>query len=83
MVNIIDFLGLAFWVEIVTDKPRCTYYFGPFHSKQEAEESSAGYIEDLQQEGSQCICVEIKRCKPSNLTVYDEFGELISHQKIS
>ncbi|HBE16837.1 MAG TPA: hypothetical protein DDW51_04275, partial [Cyanobacteria bacterium UBA11367] len=53
--KIVEFLGLAFWVEIVTDNPKCTYYFGPFLSAQEAETAKGGYIEDLENEGAQGI----------------------------
>ncbi len=83
MINILHFLGLAYWVEILTEKPRCTYYFGPYFHKSEAQAASLGFIEDLEQEGAQGIKVLIKRCKPVNLTVYeDEVGELIKPQPI-
>ncbi|WP_044208151.1 DUF1816 domain-containing protein [Coleofasciculus chthonoplastes] len=75
LINSLQFLGLAFWVEIVTDDPQCTYYFGPFSSKQEAESAQGGYIEDLQNEGAQGISVNIMRCKPTNLTIFDEESE--------
>jgi hypothetical protein len=77
--KILEFLGLAFWVEIVTDNPKCTYYFGPFLSAKEAEAARGGYIEDLENEGAQGIAVTVKRCKPSNLTIFDEdLGESIN-----
>ena len=72
LTNILSSLGLAWWVEITTDSPRCTYYFGPFPSLKVAQSYKPGYIEDLQQEGAQNISVTIKRCKPSVLTIYDE-----------
>jgi len=75
VIKILQFLGLAFWVEIVTDNPRCTYYFGPFLSEKEASDAKSGYVEDLENEGAQGIVVKIKRCKPSNLTIFDEQGE--------
>ncbi|MEI6064995.1 MAG: DUF1816 domain-containing protein, partial [Pseudanabaena sp. ELA748] len=34
--SVLEKLGLAVWVEIVTDAPRCTYYFGPFISEANA-----------------------------------------------
>jgi hypothetical protein len=37
--------GMAWWVEIVTKKPDCKYYFGPFASHREAQLSQLGYIE--------------------------------------
>ena len=67
---------LAWWVEIATIEPHCTYYFGPFADDLEAEEAQSGWIEDLAQEGSQGITNQIKWCKPSNLTVcQDELAE--------
>lgn len=75
LTNSLQFLGLAFWVEIITDDPKCTYYFGPFSSKQEAELAQGGYIEDLENEGAQGISVNVMRCKPTNLTIFDEESE--------
>lgn len=72
LLKILNFLGLAYWVEIITDRPRCTYYFGPFMSYQEAKMAQGGYIEDLQQENAQGIVTLVKRVKPANLTVFDE-----------
>lgn len=62
-------LGLAWWVEIVTLDPECTYYFGPFMSAKEAELARNGYIEDLESEGAKGISVAIKRCQPQELTI--------------
>ncbi|MBD1871456.1 DUF1816 domain-containing protein [Leptolyngbya sp. FACHB-671] len=73
--NLLQTVGLAWWVEILTDNPRCTYYFGPFASASEAEAEKAGYIEDLEQEGAQGIKVAVKRCKPDNLTIYEEIAD--------
>ena len=70
--SILETFGLAVWIEIVTDSPRCTYYFGPFVSEAEAEAAKYGYIEDLEAEGSKGLAVLIKRCKPDKLTVYDD-----------
>ncbi len=75
LTNLLDVFGLAWWVEIKTDMPRCTYYFGPFNSMQEANGEKAGYVEDLQSEGAQNISVLIKRCKPARLTISDEVEE--------
>jgi Domain of unknown function (DUF1816) len=75
LTKILQFLGLAFWVEIVTDHPNCTYYFGPFSTEEEAKASRAGYMEDLENEGAQGILVNIKRCKPTDLTIFDESGD--------
>jgi hypothetical protein len=70
--SILETFGWAVWIEIATDSPRCTYYFGPFVSETEAEAVKYGYIEDLEAEGSKGLVVLIKRCKPEKLTVYDE-----------
>jgi len=73
--------GLAWWVEIVTDKPVCTYYFGPFANDKEAELAYPGYIEDLEQEKAQLIAVVSKRCQPKELTIYeDELEERFDSQ---
>lgn len=74
ITNSLNSLGLAWWVEIVTETPRCTYYFGPFTNRNEAEVAQSGYIEDLEKEGAQGIKVVVKRCKPINLTEW--VGEL-------
>ena len=76
LISITNVLRLAYWVEIVTNKPRCTYYFGPFINATEAKEAQYGYIEDLQNEDAQGIVVTIKRCKPNELTIFDELGEV-------
>nr|WP_317619178.1 MULTISPECIES: DUF1816 domain-containing protein [unclassified Laspinema] len=81
LISLLNLLGWAWWVEIATDNPRCTYYFGPFLSKNEAETAKNGYIEDLEQESAQGISFAIKRCKPSALTVYEEPGEMGSRGK--
>lgn len=60
------------WVEISTRKPKCTYYFGPFNSEEEALTYQPGYVEDLTNEGSQDISVNIKKCDPPILTIFTE-----------
>lgn len=72
LTSLLDGLGLAWWVEIVTEKPRCTYYFGPFLKFGEAQAAKPGYVEDLEQEDAQGIQVSIKRCKPATLTIADD-----------
>ncbi len=80
LTNIFESLGWAWWVEIVTKTPRCTYYFGPFLSINEANVAKAGYVEDLEQEGAQGIIINVKRCKPANLTVFDDLGERVDRK---
>jgi hypothetical protein len=63
-------LGKAWWLEVSTSQPACTYYFGPFTSQAEAEALKAGYIEDLEQEGAQSIQSAIHHCNdPDQLTI--------------
>lgn len=82
LIDILDFFGKACWVEVVTENPRCIYYFGPFATKKDASAAQGGYIEDLETEGAEIISVEAKRCKPSKLTVYDDRGETLQFKKI-
>jgi Domain of unknown function (DUF1816) len=58
----------GWWIELHTDRPDCLYYFGPFSSATEAENSVQGYIQDLSDEGAQNITVLVKLCKPMQLT---------------
>ncbi len=67
------------WVEIITNFPRCTYYFGPFDSDKEALIHTPGYIEDLEDEGAKRVSIIIKQCQPSQLTICeDEFSERVA-----
>ena len=72
LTSILEILGLAWWVEIVTDKPSCTYYFGPFLSQKEAKLYYPGYIEDLEQEEAVIVSWTIKQYQPKQLTIYQE-----------
>jgi Domain of unknown function (DUF1816) len=73
-ISMLEKLGMAFWIEIVTEVPRCTYYFGPFLNRTEAESMKIGYLDDLNSEGAVGITVMISQCyTPDHLTV--EFGE--------
>jgi hypothetical protein len=75
LTNLLNMLGWAWWVEVVTENPRCTYYFGPFMSEKDAQASRTGYVEDLEHEGAQGIIVSVKRCKPANLTISEDVSE--------
>jgi Domain of unknown function (DUF1816) len=71
--NILSFLGRAWWIEVLTTQPKCLYYFGPFADAKEAAVAMEGYVEDLENESSQGIQTQIKRCKPDHLTIeYDD-----------
>jgi hypothetical protein len=76
--SILAFLGKAWWVEVLTTQPKCTYYFGPFSDARTANLASAGYIEDLESEFAQGIETQIKRCKPARLTIDLEDGYAVS-----
>ena len=72
LTSVLEQLGLALWVEIVTDQPQCTYYFGPFACAKSAQKAVSGYIEDLKQESAQVIAVTLKRVQPRELTIFDD-----------
>lgn len=63
------------WVKIDTQSPQCTYYFGPFDSEEEAKSLYGDYIEDLQEEGARGISIQIQRCQPQQLTIFEEDSE--------
>lgn len=69
LINTLDSIGFAWWIEITTDNPNFTYYFGPFLTAKEADHNKYGYLEDLEAEGSKSLSVVIKRCRPDKLTV--------------
>ncbi|NEQ47412.1 MAG: DUF1816 domain-containing protein [Leptolyngbya sp. SIOISBB] len=62
------------WLEVKTSEPACTYYFGPFDLEQEAQLQQQGYIDDLQQEGSNVLSAKAIALStpPQQLTVYEE-----------
>lgn len=80
LINTFNTLGVAWWVKIETQIPRCTYYFGPFLNSSEAQLASIGYVEDLEVEGAQGIAVNIERCKPAALTIAEDLGERIDRK---
>ena len=61
--------SLPWWIEIHTNSPHCTYYFGPFDSAFEAQDLQTGYLEDLRQEQAQILTAQIKQCQPPQLTI--------------
>ena len=79
LTNLLNLFGLAWWVEVTTETPACTYYFGPFLSSKAAATAKGGYVEDLEQEGAQGIKVMLKRFKPTRLTV-DDLGDKPSQE---
>jgi hypothetical protein len=79
--NTLDFLGQAWWIEISTTQPKCTYYFGPFADEKEADSAMKGHIEDLESESAQGIQAVVKRCKPERLTIDHDMGENIDRER--
>ncbi len=71
----LDFCGRAWWIEVLTAQPNCTYYFGPFVDKKQAQGSIPDYVEDLEHEFAQGIQAQVKRCKPDKLTIDHDTGE--------
>jgi Domain of unknown function (DUF1816) len=72
LASLLNRLGLAWWIEITTQSPKCIYYFGPFASSQEAKEELPGYLDDLKHENAEGIQAVVKRCQPAELTIFDE-----------
>jgi Domain of unknown function (DUF1816) len=68
LLLLLEPLGLAWWIEVSTDHPCCTYFFGPFATAKNAKLAQFGYLEDLAQEGSQINSVEVRQCHPRLLT---------------
>jgi len=65
--------GREWWVEVDTDSPNRTYYFGPYDSKDEASDNTNAYIKDLEKKGAKKISINIKQGRqPSQLTANDE-----------
>lgn len=65
-------IAQKYWIEVTTAQPICTYYFGPFLTRQEAKLAQSGFIEDLETENAEITKVEVKRCHPQELTIYDQ-----------
>lgn len=72
LAYLLNRLGLAWWIEVTTQSPKCIYYFGPFASAEEAKEELPGYLEDLDRESAEGIQVVVKRCQPAELTIFEE-----------
>jgi hypothetical protein len=78
LTDLANQLNFAWWVEISTTQPKCLYYFGPFLNEAAAQQALPGYIEDLETEGAKEITAIVKRCKPLQLTVFDEREAAVS-----
>lgn len=64
--------GQDWWIKVDTGNPVCTYYFGPYSEKSEAESEVSGFLDDLRGEGAVILSTEIKRDNPQEFTIYDE-----------
>ncbi len=75
-ISMLEKLGMAFWIEISTEVPRCVYYFGPFLSRSEAGQAKPGFEEDLSEEGALGITSMVfQRPTPDILTIeLDEYS---------
>jgi len=78
-ISFVEMIGVAVWVEIATESPKCLYYFGPFANIEEAELAKNGYIEDLETELAVISSLIVKRCKPDDLTIFDDSLDPNSH----
>ncbi len=59
----------GWWIKILANKPMYIYYFGPFNSYYEAQWHQNSYIQDLNEEGSQIIDIQINPYQPKQLTI--------------
>ncbi len=59
----------GWWLRILTSRPSYIYYFGVFDSYWELQRLKNGYIQDLVEEGSNIIDIQIERCQPEQLTI--------------
>lgn len=76
LIGVLNFFGLAVWIKVTTESPRCVYFFGPFLTVKGARKEENGYLEDLRGEGAGSIKTEIKRFKPTELTIFDELADV-------
>ena len=72
LASFLNRIGLAWWAEVKTQTPQCTYFFGPFNSAGEAEKALPGFLADLEAEGASGIQSSIQRCQPNELTVCND-----------
>ena len=61
------------WVEVDTDSPKRTYYFGPYDSREEASNQTTSYIRNLEKKGAKKISINIKQGRqPTELRASEE-----------
>lgn len=76
LIGVLNFFGLAVWIKVTTESPRCVYFFGPFLTVKGARMMQQGYLDDLRGEGAGGIKTEIQRFKPSELTIFDDLADV-------
>lgn len=65
--------GREWWVEVDTESPNRTYYFGPYQSRDEASNNTSGYIKDMENKGSKNITINLKQGRqPTQLKASEE-----------
>ncbi len=65
-------LELGWWVEVITENPLCTYYFGDFESREKAEWATGFYVKDLEKDGAEGISTQLKHCQVEELTNFED-----------
>jgi hypothetical protein len=68
LLSVLEGLGLAWWLKVITRSPNCVYYFGPFVTARQVKLYQSGYLEDLAQEKAQIESFKIEQCQPKLLT---------------
>lgn len=83
LTSLLEAIGLAYWLEITTENPQCTYFFGPFTSREEAIAAQGGFLEDLAAEGAINMKVDLqRRAKPKELTIFDESADTVEKKNL-
>ena len=60
---------LGWYIEILTARPLCLYYFGSFGTEQEAQQLQSGFVEDLRLENALIISINHRFFQPSEVTL--------------
>jgi hypothetical protein len=67
-----DPIELGWWVEVITEMPLCTYYFGDFDSQEKAEWAKGFYVDELAKDGAEGISTQLKHCQAQDLTNFED-----------
>lgn len=57
----------GWWIEIVTNKPKYTYYFGGFDSYWEIKSLKYKYIQDFKKKEIEIVNIQVLQCQPEEL----------------